>query len=220
MRVTRAAIVLAGGDPVEPALRTLLPEDAVVIAADSGVHQAELLDLRVDYLVGDLDSADEAAVERARAAGAVVERHPVEKDATDLELAFDLARDRGVQSVTVVGGGGGRVDHFLANVALLASSRFSDLVVDARIGDAHVSVVQGGRPALAVVGAIGSLITLLAVGGDACGVTTTGLQYPLHGATLRPGSSRGVSNVLVSERATVELEQGTLLVIHVFGGTR
>ncbi|HUI47491.1 MAG TPA: thiamine diphosphokinase, partial [Acidimicrobiia bacterium] len=152
--------------------------------------------------------------------GAVVERHPVEKDATDLELAFDLARDRGVQSVTVVGGGGGRVDHFLANVALLASSRFSDLVVDARIGDAHVSVVQGGRPALAVVGAIGSLITLLAVGGDACGVTTTGLQYPLHGATLRPGSSRGVSNVLVSERATVELEQGTLLVIHVFGGTR
>src|SRR6476646_2864971 len=86
MRVTRAAIVLAGGDPVEPTLRTLLPDDAVVIAADSGLHQAEILGLHVDYVVGDLDSADPDAVERARVAGAVVERHPAEKDATDLAL--------------------------------------------------------------------------------------------------------------------------------------
>src|ERR1700690_3756339 len=90
MRVTRAAIVLAGGDPVEPRLRTFLPDDAVVVAADSGLHQAELLGLRVDYVVGALDSADPDAVDRARAAGAVVERHPADKDATDLELAFDL----------------------------------------------------------------------------------------------------------------------------------
>ena len=58
MRVTRAAIVLAGGDPVDPALRTMLPADAVVVAADSGLHQGELLGLHVDYVVGDLDSAD------------------------------------------------------------------------------------------------------------------------------------------------------------------
>jgi thiamine pyrophosphokinase len=218
MRVTRAAIVLAGGDPVEPELRTLLPDGAVVVAADSGLHQAELLGLRVDYVVGDLDSADPAAVERARAAGAVVERHPVDKDATDLELAFDLARDRGAVRITVVGGAGGRLDHFLANVALLASPRFADLEIDARLGDAYVVVVQGGRLPRVVTGTAGSLVTLLPVGGDASGITTIGLQYPLRGATLRPGTSRGVSNVLLGEQASVALDQGTLLVIQASGG--
>jgi thiamine pyrophosphokinase len=218
MRVTRAAIVLAGGDPVEPDLRTLLPDGAVVVAADSGLHQAELLGLRVDYVVGDLDSADPAAVERARAAGAVVERHPVDKDATDLELAFDLARDRGALRITVVGGAGGRLDHFLANVALLASPRFADLEIDARLGDAYVVVVQGGRLPRVTTGAAGSLVTLLPVGGDASGITTIGLQYPLRGATLRPGTSRGVSNVLIGEQASVALDQGTLLVIQTSGG--
>jgi thiamine pyrophosphokinase len=218
--VTRAAIVLAGGDPVEPRLRTLLPDDAVVIAADSGLHQAEILELHVDYVVGDFDSADPDAVDRARAAGAVVERHPAEKDAPDLELAFEMARDRGAQEITVVGGAGGRLDHFLANVALLASPRYADLEVDARLGDAYVVVVQGGRPPTDLSGSAGSLVTLIPSGGDASGITTTGLQYPLSGATLRPGTSRGVSNVLVGERASVGLQQGTLLVIQAFGGVR
>jgi thiamine pyrophosphokinase len=217
-RMTRAFIVLAGGDPVEPALRTLLPEAAVVIAADSGLHQAGLLGLRVDYVVGDLDSADPTAVESARAVGATVERYPVDKDATDLELALDTARDQGAQRITVVGGAGGRLDHFVANVALLASARFSDLELDARMGDAYVVVAQGGRPPLEIVGAAGSLVTLLATGGDATGITTGGLQYPLQGETLSPGTSRGVSNVLVGERGSVVLERGTLLVIQPDGG--
>jgi thiamine pyrophosphokinase len=216
--VTRAAIVLAGGDAVEPNLRTRLPDDAVVIAADSGLHQAERLGLHVDYVVGDLDSAEAAAVERARAAGAIIERHPAEKDATDLELAFDVARDRGVQAITVVGGAGGRLDHFLANISVLASLRFADLEIDGYVGAAYVAVLQGGHPPHPVAGPRGSLVTLLPVAGDASGITTTGLQYPLRGATLRPGTSRGVSNVLVAATGSVGLERGTLLMVQPDGG--
>jgi thiamine pyrophosphokinase len=220
MRVTSIrAIVLAGGDPVAPSLRAQLPDDAVVIAADSGLHQSGPLGLHVDYVVGDLDSADPDAVERARAAGAVVERHPADKDATDLELAFALARDRGAHRITVVGGAGGRLDHFVGNVMLLASARFADLEVDARLGDGYVAVAQGGRAPHVIEGAPDSLLTLLAAGGDALGITTTGLRYPLHDATLRPGTTRGVSNVLVGDRGTVVLSHGTLLVIQPSGGT-
>ena len=91
MRVSRA-IVLAGGDPVATRIRDHLPADADVIAADSGLHLAGPLGLTVACVVGDLDSADPAAVDAAVAAGATVERHPVDKDATDLELAIDAAR--------------------------------------------------------------------------------------------------------------------------------
>ena len=89
------AFVFAGGDPPAPSVLDDLPEATVVIAADSGLHHAIALGCTVDVVVGDLDSADPAVVADVEARGAVIERHPVAKDATDLELALLAARDRG-----------------------------------------------------------------------------------------------------------------------------
>ena len=47
-----------------------------------------------------------------------------------------------------------------------------------------------------------------AVGGVAHGVRTEGLQYPLTNENLEPGSSRGVSNVLVGSTAGIYGEAG------------
>jgi thiamine pyrophosphokinase len=210
------AIVFAGSDPVSGALLDRLPNGAGVIAADSGLHVANTLGLYVDLLVGDLDSTDASLVDAAVARGTTVERHPAEKDATDLELALEAARARGAEHITVVGGAGGRLDHLLANMLLLASPRFADVEIDAWPGEAHVAVVQGGRPPHGITGSSGSIVTLLPAGGDATGITTTGLQYPLGRETLPRGTSRGVSNVLVGEAASVVLEHGTLLAVQPF----
>ncbi len=216
--MARVAIVLAGGDPVAPGLAASLPDDAYVVAADSGVHLADGLGLHVDCVVGDMDSADPAAVDAAERAGATIERHPAEKDATDLELALLAAQRRGVTHVVIVGGAGGRLDHFLANVALLASPRFADLRLEVRVDDARVVVVRGGEPSVQIDGSPGDLVTLLPAGGAARGVATKGLQYPLHGEDLPLGTTRGVSNVIVDGPASVGLDDGVLLVVHTFGG--
>jgi len=213
------AIVLAGGDPVASDMRNSLPGDAYVVAADSGVHLADGLGLHVDCVVGDMDSAAPAAVDAAARAGATIERHRADKDATDLELALLVAQRHGVDRVVIVGGAGGRLDHFLANVALLASPRFSELGIEARFGDARVTVARGGGPPVEIDGALGDLVTLLPAGGSACGVTTKGLQYPLHGEDLLLGTTRGVSNVIVDSPASVALDDGTLLVVQPGGGT-
>ncbi len=205
-----SALVFAGGDqmPAEVVGR-LRPAD-LVIAADSGLEHARALGHIVDLVVGDLDSVDPAALADAEARGASVERHPAGKDATDLELALDAALARGARRVTVVGGHGGRVDHFLANALLLTSDAFSDLDIDAWIGPSHATVVRARAD---LHGPSGSLCTLLAVGGPALGVTTQGLRFPLDDETLMPGSTRGVSNVLIDSTATVALRAGTLLTI-------
>jgi thiamine pyrophosphokinase len=62
-------------------------------------------------------------------------------------------------------------------------------------------------------GAVGELCTLLPLGGPAHGVRTENLRFPLSGETLRPGSTRGVSNELISTVARVSLDDGVLLVI-------
>jgi thiamine pyrophosphokinase len=120
-------VVLAGGDPVDERLRRLLPSAATVIAADSGLEQAARLGLRVDIVVGDFDSVDADALAAAERSGATIERHPSEKDHTDLELALLVARRLGATRVVVAGGWGGRIDHELANLLLLGSSEYASL---------------------------------------------------------------------------------------------
>jgi thiamine pyrophosphokinase len=209
--------VIAGGDAVDARTAALLPDDAtLVVVADSGLHHALALGRPVDVLVGDLDSADPAAVARARAAGTAVEQHPVDKDATDLELALAAACDRGATRIVVAGLAGGRVDHLLANVLLLASPRFARVRVEALLPGARLTVIRAetrlhGRP--------GDLLTLLPVGGAAEGVRTEGLEYPLRDEDLAPGSTRGVSNVFAAAEATVAVARGCVLAIQPDGGS-
>jgi len=205
------ALVFAGGDPVGGDVAARLPDgDAMVVAADSGVEHALALGRRVDLVIGDFDSADPAAVDAARTEGAEVRRYPAEKDQSDLELALRAARERGVRRVIVVGGSGGRLDHLLANVLLLASPTFADLEVEALVGDARVVVIHDHAR---LSGTPGDLCSLLAVGGPAHRVTTTGLRYRLDGEDLQPGSTRGLSNELAEPVATVSLEHGTVLAV-------
>ena len=67
-------------------------------------------------------------------------------------------------------------------------------------------------------GVPGELLTLVPLGGAATGVTTDGLEYPLRGETLAPGTTRGVSNVFLGREARVTLERGVLLAIRPQGG--
>jgi thiamine pyrophosphokinase len=209
----RRALVVSGGIAPDPALVGPLPQGAFVIAADSGLEHAAALGLRVDVLVGDLDSASGEAVRAAEQAGVRIERHPVDKEATDLELALDHALAIGATRVTVVSGGGGpRLDHHLAELVLLASARYAPLRLDARIGAARAVPVHAGE-AVALSGEAGAVLTLLALGGRASGITTSGLRWPLRGEALEPGSTRGVSNEIVAGPVRVELTDGTLLAV-------
>ncbi len=211
------AVVFAGGDPVPARWAAELPPHALIVAADSGLRNAALLGRRPDLVVGDLDSADPADVERAVAAGAAVERHPQAKDRTDLDLALHAALERGARRVVVVGGGGGRLDHFLAGGLLLASAELAAVEVEAFVGDAHLAVIRTERR---FSGEPGSLLSLLAVGGAAHGIRTRGLLFALRDETLEPGSTRGVSNRLTRDTAEVSVGDGVLLAVQPDGGTR
>ena len=204
-------VVVASGDGPD----LTLPAAGRVVAADGGLLRAQALGLDVDVVVGDLDSATPEAIAAAEAAGARIVRHPQAKDATDLELALDEAVALGGRRVLVVASAGGRLDHLLGSLLLLAAERYAALELDALVGDALVHVVRGERT---VHGAPGELLTLVPLGGAAEGVTTDGLEYPLRGETLGPGTTRGVSNVFLGTEARVTLERGVLLAIRPRGG--
>lgn len=200
-------MIFAGGSPLPPAMRSDLPSADVVIAADSGYEAATALGYKVDVVVGDFDSIDVDPLPD----GIEVERHPTDKDATDLELALDLAARGDPFRVVLVGAEGGRFDHEVGAVATLGSERWAAIPeIDWVRSDAIAHVIRGTRR---IQGDIDAIVSLIPMGGDATGVTTAGLMWDLKGETLHAGSSRGISNRFIRTEAVVTVGGGTVLAV-------
>lgn len=202
----RVAVVLAGGDAVSLDTVDDIPPESYVIAADSGLDQADRLNLVVDLIVGDLDSVSASAL--ANSKGIPIEQYPTDKNYTDLELALNAAVRLEVDRILVLGGHGGRVDHFFTNAAVITAPALSKCRVEWIAGDTHVYVVRNWTQ---LHGTTGQEVTLLAVGGPARGVVTAGLKWPLGGDTLESWEGRGLSNQLTAPIATVDVSDGVLL---------
>ena len=206
-------IVIVASGVLAPGDDALLEGADLVIAADGGADALDRLGRRPDRLVGDLDSADPALVERLAASGTVIDRHPVDKEASDTELAVRAALAAGAKRVDLLAAtGGDRLDHELANLLLLSDPAFAGVQLQVLVARTRVRALRGGR-VQALHGTPGDLVTLLPIGSDAGGVTTTGLRWPLDNATLPLGGSRGLSNVIVESGASVRLSDGVLLVV-------
>ncbi len=120
------ALILADGDvPTLSYLEAHWPwwfdDVELVVAADGGARHASALDVAIDLWVGDGDSIDPSDLAALADAGVEIERAPTDKDETDTELAIRTALARDTGGVIVIGATGGpRIDHELANIALLA----------------------------------------------------------------------------------------------------
>lgn len=200
-------LIYARGEQTPRSLLDELPEHDLVVAADSGYDLAVSHGLRVDVLIGDMDSIAAEDIPRH----VIVERHPVDKDHTDLELALERVAEEHPARVVVVGGAGGRLDHELAAAALLTSTRWVGIPeIDWVTSRGWAYVVRGRR---VIHGDVGATIGLIPMGGPALGVTTHGLHWDLSGAVLEHGTTRGVSNLFATPIADVKVNEGCVLAI-------
>lgn len=211
------AVVIAHGD-VDPRDRAHLEGADLIVAADGGTLALEQWGVVPHAIVGDLDSLGMKRAREYRARGVTVVQFSQEKDESDLELAIDYATEAKADEFVLLGIlGGARFDHELANTLLIAADEYRGTRMRAVRGDVTVRALHGGYE-LELAGAAGDLVTLLAVRGDAVGVRTHRLRYPLAGETLPFGVARGLSNVVVSEGASVACDRGVLLVIETRAG--
>jgi thiamine pyrophosphokinase len=207
----RAIVLINGVIQDYERLRPWLRPDDYIVAADGGTAHALALGLRPHVVVGDLDSIDPTLVEPLTAAGTRFERHPAGKDATDLELAIERALRDGATAILLFGALGGRLDQSLANVLMLAQ-RVWPASITLVEGDQVACVVRGGET-LTLTAAPGSTVSLLPLSAQVTGITYHGLLYPLTNATLALGSTRGISNVVITQPATIQLAAGVALVV-------
>lgn len=220
------AIIVANGDvPSNPdqLLELAVPDEdgpPLVIAADGGARKAAAIGLPPRIVIGDGDSLSEEDIASLRGQGVEVLLFPAEKDESDTELALREAVAAGARRIVVLGAfGGQRLDHSLANLALLALPEIEGRDVVLTDGATTIRLLgrADGPGELHVKGAPGELVSLFPLDATVEGIVTAGLRYPLHDEPLRLGPSRGLSNELVETEAHISTRRGRLVVVHTRG---
>ncbi len=210
------ALIFANGVLDQPMqLQSLLEQADIIIAADGGANHCAELSITPDILLGDFDSVDANVLADYKAKDVETRRHPVRKDATDLELALDQAKEMGADTIWLLGALGGRWDMSFANVLLGGGKNYKSLQISLLGKDCSLHILHPGKP-YPINGKAGDKVSFLPLKGDVRGVTLTNFEYPLQCRTIRFGSSLAISNVLCSDLATVQLTEGVLLCIIFF----
>lgn len=209
----RALIVLGGEAPGKALLESCMRQSDLVIAADRGLAAFDNAGLEPHCLIGDMDSVPKTVLERYAGRLEQTRLNPV-KDDTDAEAALHLAAERGADEVTFLGALGGRLDHALANVMLLNKAHQLGVRAEILSESVRIARVCGTEN---LCGAKGDTVSLLPLG-RAEGVTLTGFYYPLSGHTLTSDTSLGISNVVVSDEAMIEVADGDLVLFHYYAG--
>jgi len=183
-----------------------------IIAADGGFTKARRLGIKVDLVIGDLDSLGPEERADLKKSGIETITYPPEKDRTDLELALERAIALRPERIVLFGVIGRRLDQSLANIFLLERAARAGIASEIVTGVERIYLIHDQLQLSAATP--GDLVSLIPLSAVVRGVRTWGLRYPLEGEDLYRASSRGISNEVIALPAGVELEEGLLLVLH------
>lgn len=175
-----------------------------IICADGGHLIADRLGLSAEYLIGDYDSSSKP--DRTD-----VILLPMEKDMTDSEAALDFAAAKGFDHITVLGGLGGRFDHTMGNIGMLA--KYCGKLRHLALVDGQNYVFMMAPGSIKVPKSRYKYLGIISYGGSAENVTLRGVKYPLTDYRLPNDTTLGVSNEILEEEAEISFTEGKLLII-------
>ena len=210
--IMQRIIIFANGEiPNLENARSLLHVDDYIICADGGTRHAFALGLKPNLVIGDMDSIDKDEWQKLKNAGVPIELFPRDKNETDLELALDRAIELEPKALLIIGALGGRLDQTFGNTVLLSDPRLA--AIDVRLDDG-VEEILFCRDQEEVRGRSGDIVSLIPWGNPVRDVQTQNLKWPLQRETLFPEKTRGISNEMTGEVASITIASGLLLVIH------
>ena len=180
------------------------PED-LVIAADAGFRYLEGQKITADYIIGDFDS-----LSYVPHTPNVTVLSP-EKDVTDMSAAVSIGIEKAYDLFHLYGGTGGRIDHTIANLQLLA-----DLASQGKQGflfDNNSIITAIRNTTLSFEEIPSGYVSVFSHSERSTGVYLRGLKYELENATLKNTFALGVSNEFTGIPSSITVANGTLLIV-------
>ena len=211
----KTAFIISGGVLNPPFLKFVMQKETpdYVVVADAGLCVCKLANVWPDCIVGDFDSVEQSVLAAYQGKTKIVTHLP-EKDATDTELAIELALEEGCNKVFLCGATGGRLDHMLANLDLL--KHILDCGAEGILLDEQNRITIH-RTSFSIQKDVsyGMYFSLIPYSDVVEGVTLQGFKYGLANTTLQKGRQSGlcVSNEIIDETAYIQFKTGIVLAI-------
>lgn len=206
-------VIVSGGELTSKDIKRVRHQTDWIIAADGGAQQLLAYGIKPHVLVGDFDTLAQEQVEQLQQQHVEIVRLPTQKDMTDTHYACEKALTYKPNELILLGvWGGARMDHAIANLGLLEWLQEQGVQATIYAGTNRLRLLQG--PAKVTIQKNDyHYISLLPISKQVSGIYTRGLQYTLHNGTLTRGLTRGISNELAAEKASIQLESGMVLLI-------
>ena len=213
----RCVIVGGAGISNYEYIRSALREDDYVVFCDSGLKHMEKLGAAPSLIIGDWDSHADPHLD--------VETItlPVAKDDTDTVYAMREGMKRGFKKFLLIGSAGERLDHTLVNVYILTTLEnrgLHGMIVDdyseMELISSWTDEEGNCHPGEASVEDRYTFFSLVALEGEARGVTIKNAKFGLEGAAIGPDYQYATSNeVIPGKTAEITVEDGRLLLIKI-----
>lgn len=181
-----------------------------ILCADGGIKYVYDMDLKVDAIIGDLDSVDTKFPEYIMRNNIPIIKFPVEKDETDTELAIEHLIEKGCKEITLMGAIGSRMDHSLANILLL--KRIAQNNVFGKIMDENNTIILS-KDYQKVSIRENHYISIIPITQQGVIVSLKGFYYPLEDNLIEFGSTLGISNKVIEDEAEIFIIKGEALII-------
>lgn len=206
----KCLIILNGDKPSNIELDKHILDKDYVICADGGARWAHEADVKVNAIIGDLDSISDDVRSQYEKKNTRIIKAPQEKDETDGVLAIDYALLKGATSITIIGAIGGRLDHQYGNLMLLKR------VLDAKckgkmVLDGGFCIMSNSYTNLKCQK--GDTVSVVPFDGELVIRSSIGLKYSMDANTIFKYSYPiGISNVATDDKVSMDISAGCALI--------
>lgn len=201
------ALLFINGEPPKE-----LPDTvgyAVIACSDGAFHYLKAKNFpleKLDFVSGDQDSCAEADLGAARVFNFHI-YHTPDQDKTDFHKALEILQEKNITHVDVYGGSGGEMDHFLGNLSV---AYFFKDKLSINFFDQYSRYFFAPKNCV-LREVLHRTVSLYPFPGVE-GLTTSGLQWPLHNADLNLTTRIGTRNFAVEPTVEIRFENGALIV--------
>ncbi len=198
------AVIIGNGNLLDSEfIRLKINDDDFIICADGGYNRAVQMGIRVDVIIGDLDSIADFDNEIE------VIKYPAKKDFTDGELCIDYAIKKGFDEILLLCMSSSRIDHTINNIFMMSKCKKAMMADEKN----EIYILNDN---LKITNKKGKILSIIPIKNDLEGITTNGLEYPLKNETLFFGECRGNSNIINDDLCTISIKKGIGIVVVTF----
>ena len=179
-----------------------------IIGVDNGAMHLFNRSLTPTTVLGDLDSIESSLLKKIKIMDIDLINYETDKDKTDFELSLNNIDNPNEKNIYLIGGEGGEVDHLFSIFSLIINYEFAENLTwfykdKTIIFKTNVSIRME----------LGSNFSIIPIT-QLESLTITGAKWDVNKIDVKPGSTKTLRNISISDEVTINCKNGLFSVIY------